>query len=177
MTNTRTSIFFRFFICILALAALSTASVTAQQSDGWAIADMRLLMVLHPHFGKFDYAVGKFLRESALKKEREEVQKEMNKAWEEIQPEIRILMTKQTRLLKERFEVINNCNSELNILIQQPASASKPLEVYDFTGKASASSEPETFDIRKKDKKAPSQVEMEKIATEAQKKLQRSLQL
>ncbi|MBF0407419.1 MAG: hypothetical protein HQM10_08695 [Candidatus Riflebacteria bacterium] len=175
MTNTRINILFRFFICTLALTTLNITSVIAEQSGSWAIADMRLLMVLHPHFGKFDYSVGKFLRESAFKKERVEVQQEMNKAWEEIQPEIRILMTKQSRLLKERFEVINNCNSELNVLIQQPASSSKPLEVYDFTGKASASSEPETFDINKKNGKAPSQVEMEKIAVEAQKKLQQKL--
>ncbi|MBF0544395.1 MAG: hypothetical protein HQM08_08175 [Candidatus Riflebacteria bacterium] len=121
-------------------------SIFASQTGGWAIVNMRLLMVLHPQMSRFDYVMGRFFRDSTPQKNRQEIQREMNQAWETSQPVIKNLLDKQSRLIKNRYDIRSRIIEEANGALQ-PQSPSEQIDVYDFSSPASGSPSPGTATI------------------------------
>lgn len=109
------------------MAIIVAAPVCAQ---GWATVDSRLLMVLHPLMGNFDYSAGRFFRQSFSLERNEQLFQELNKASEEAGKKLSSLMRKESAMLEKRANLIIERDQTITDLSEKAAS-----ETYNIRGK------------------------------------------
>jgi len=124
---------FFFFSTILFLLLVSTKPCASAPGGGWAFVDSRLLLILHPSMANFDYSTGKFFRPGVAGKKPEELQKELNAAWNRIQPKLRELMSRQSRIIQGRADMLARRDETLNMMMSKAAVGKEKVRDYPQT--------------------------------------------
>ena len=90
---------------ILIFSAMTGPVCISAAEGGWATVDTRILLMLHPEMKGFDYNNGRFFREEG-EKNIETTIGELKAAHEKASKENTPLRERQTKLLQERFGLI-----------------------------------------------------------------------
>lgn len=120
----------KHLIRLITIFALLAASSAPSQAQGWASVDTRLLMVLHPQMGNFDYSVGRFFRQAWSAARNDQLYQELNKAAENTGQKMASLMRKEAALIEKRANLLLERDETINELAEKAAS-----ETYNIRGK------------------------------------------
>ncbi|MBU1108028.1 MAG: hypothetical protein KKB51_15250 [Candidatus Riflebacteria bacterium] len=112
------------------LFALIAAAALPAHAQGWASVDTRLLMVLHPQMGNFDYSAARFFRQAFSPDRNEQLFQELNKATKEADKKLSIFRRKESAMLEKRADLLLERDETINDLSEKAAS-----EAYNIRGK------------------------------------------
>ena len=115
---------------IFVLLTLLTTVIAPACAQGWASVDSRILMVLHPQMGNFDYSAGRFFRQGFSTTRNEKLHEELNKAAEDADKKLVGLMRKEAAMIEKRANLILERDTTINDLSEKAAS-----ETYNIRGK------------------------------------------
>ena len=115
------------FSLILGLLVLFSGNLFAQNL---ASVDSRLLMVLHPKMGNYDYSAGRFFRSGFSPQRSKNLYKELNEAAKNADKELRPLLKKESSLIEQRADLLIERDQTINDLATKAAS-----ETYNIRGK------------------------------------------
>lgn len=90
----------------LLMATMFLSPLLAGPPGGFATVDNRILLMLHPLMANFDYASGRFFRDSGPKKDVYVIFDQLKKARDEAAKEIEPLNSKIEELEQSRFKII-----------------------------------------------------------------------
>lgn len=100
------------------------------QAQNWATVDSRLLIVLHPYMGNFDYSSGRFFRKNFSTERNKTLYEEINKAAKETEKKMVALVRKESGLIEKRANLLFERDQTINDLASKAAS-----ETYNIRGK------------------------------------------
>lgn len=142
MANKSLNLFIYTVIAFFTL--LNFASAAGPQNNGWASVDTRILLLLHPSMGNFDYSNGRFFRTESQIKKSEEIIHELQKAQTQSKEQISKLSSQRDQLLKTRIGLIERREETINDLSAKGAGSA-----YKLRGKQGKASEFEERYVRR----------------------------
>ena len=108
---------------ITSLVILFTLISCFCYGQGWATIDARLLMILHPRMGNFDYSAGRFFRQSFSAQRNAKLYEALNKATMETERNMAVLIRKEQALIDKRADLLIERDTTINDLAEKAASS------------------------------------------------------